>query len=316
MKWSNRVTAILGSKYPIMLGAMQGIGRSAIAAPVSEAGGFGIITAHCFQKPEQLRDDIRKARAMTGQPFGVNFSLGFVSDIDAMLDVALQEGVKVIETSVLPAGKCGMRAKAAGARWIHKVASVEHAVAAERQGADAVIIVGMEGLGFKHTSQLPTLVSIAWAKRLIKVPVIAAGGIGDARSFAGCLAAGAEGVCVGTAFLATKECPITDRYKQALVDASPIDPVFRNQALNPPDTEALTAIMKERGTMPQDQWIKRLEKVMLHQAADGPMKGKEMAAGSLAVGFIDRVVTVKDLIEGMVTGAHRILAIDLPGQFA
>lgn len=252
---------------------------------------------------------------MTGKPFGVNFSIGFVADIDAMLDAALDEGIKVIETSVFPAGKYGMRAKAAGAKWIHKVASVEHAVAAERQGADAVIIVGLEGLGFKHVSQLPTLVSIAWAVRLIKVPVIAAGGIGDARTFAGCLAAGAEGVCVGTAFLATQECPITDSYKQALVNASPIDPVFRSQALNPPNTEALTAVMKERDTMPLDQWVKRLEKVMLHQSADGPMKGKEMAAGSLAVGFIDQVVTVKELIDGMVTGAHQILSVDLPRQF-
>lgn len=314
MKWTNRVTLILGSKYPIMLGAMQGIGRSAIAVPVSEAGGFGIITAHCFHKPEQLREDIRKARAITNKPFGVNFSIGFVSDIDAMLDVALDEGVKVIETSVFRADEYGRRIKAAGAKWIHKVASVEHAVSAERHGADAVIIVGLDGIGFKHTSQLPTLASIAWAARQIRIPIIAAGGIGDARTFAGALAAGAEGVCMGTAFLATKECPISDKYKQSLVNAKPTDPLFRNQALNPPNTEALMEVMKERDALPLDQWLKRLEKVMLQQSPDGKMQGKEMAGGSLAVGLIDKIVTVRELIDSMVAGAEQILTSDIPRQ--
>ena len=314
MRWNNRVTQILGSRYPIMLGAMQGIGRSTIAAPVSEAGGFGVITAHCFRKPEQLREDIRRARTMTDKPFGVNFSIGFVADMDAMLDVALDEGVEVIETSVFRAGEYGRRAKAAGARWVHKVASVEHAIAAERQGADAVIIVGLEGMGFKHTSQIPTLTGIAWAVKQMQVPVIAAGGIGDARTFAGALAAGAEGVCMGTAFLATQECPISDKYKQSLINAKPTDPLFRNQALNPPNSEALTEVMKERNTLPLDQWLKRLEKVMLQQSPDGPMKGKEMAGGSLAVAFIDRIVPVKELIDGMVGGAEQILTSDLPRQ--
>lgn len=314
MRWNNRVTRILGSQYPIMLGAMQGIGRSSIAAPVSEAGAFGIITAHCFRKPDQLREDIRRAKSMTDKPFGVNFSIGFVPDIDAMLDVALDEGINVIETSAFRAGEYGSRAKAAGARWIHKVACVEHAVAAERQGADAVIIVGLDGIGFKHTSQLPTLTSIAWAARQMKIPIIAAGGIGDARTFAGALATGAEGVCMGTAFLATEECPISDKYKRSLVNAKPTDPLFRNQALTPPNTEALAEVMKERDALPIDQWLKRLEKVMLLQSPDGKMRSNEMAGGSLTVGLIDKIVTVRELISGMVAGAEQILTRDLPRQ--
>lgn len=293
---------------------MQGIGRSAIAAPVSEAGGLGIITAHCFRGPEELREDIRRARSMTDKPLGVNFSIGFVPQIDAMLDAALSEGIKVIETSVFRAGEYGARAKAAGARWIHKVASVEHAIAAEREGADAVVIVGLEGIGFKHTSQLPTMVSIAWAVRQVKVPVIAAGGIGDARTFASCLAAGAEGVCVGTAFMATEECPISEARKRSLVEAAPTDPVIRAQALSPPNAEQLAQVMAEKDRLPLDEWLKRLEKVMLLQSPDEAMKVREKAAGSLAVAFVDQVVTVKSLIDSMVNGAYRILT-DLPRQF-
>jgi NAD(P)H-dependent flavin oxidoreductase YrpB (nitropropane dioxygenase family) len=312
MDWDNRVTRILGSKYPIMLGAMQGFGKSTIAAPVSQAGGFGIITAHCFRGPEQLREDIRRARSMTDNPFGVNFSIGFVPDMDRMLDAALDEGIKVIETSVFRAGQYASRIKEAGARWIHKVACVDHALAAERHGADAVIIVGLEGLGFKHTSQLPTMIGVAWAVRQMKVPVIAAGGIGDARTFAGALAMGAEGICMGTAFLATAESPYSAARKQSLVDARPTDPVFRSQALDPPDMKALDDVMKDREAIPFDRWLKKLEKVMLGQSADGPMKAKEMAGGSLAVGFIDRIVPVKDLIDGMVAGVEEILPDGLP----
>ncbi|MBL7119401.1 MAG: nitronate monooxygenase [Dehalococcoidia bacterium] len=316
MEWNNRVTQILGSKYPIMQGAYQGIGTSAIAAPVSEAGGFGIITAHALPKPERLREDIRKAKAMTDKPFGVNFSIGFIPQIDEMLEVAIEEGITVVETSVYRAGEYGKRLKEAGVKWIHKVACMDHALAAERQGADAVIIVGLEGIGFKHMSQLPTLISIAWAARRMKIPVIAAGGIGDARSFAAALAMGAEGVCMGTAFLATKECPISEEYKQSLVDASPTDPNFRNLALNPPNPQDYEAVMKERESLPTDKWLKRLEKVMLGQSADGPMKTKSMAGGSLAVAFIDKVVTVKELIDDIVKGAEEILGKELPRQFS
>ncbi len=316
MKLDNRVTQILGSQYPIMLGAMQGIGKSTIAAPVSEAGGFGIITASCFRNPEKLRDDIRKAKSMTSKPFGVNFSIGLVQDMDAMLDVALDEGIKVIETSVMPGKKYLPKIREAEAKWIHKVACVEHALAAERHGADAVIIVGMEGLGFKHVSQLPTLISVSWAIKQMKIPVIAAGGIGNGHTYAAALGMGAEGICMGTMFMATEECPVGREHKQSLVDAKPSDPLFRNQALNPPDTSALEEVMKDRENMPMDEWLKRLEKVMLKQSPDKPYETKEMAGGSLAVGFIDRVVPVKELIDTIAGNAEEILLNRIPNQFS
>jgi len=299
-----------------MLGAMQGIGNSTIAAPVSEAGGFGVITAHCFRKPEKLRDDIRKAKSMTDKPFGVNFSIGLVQNLDAMLDVALDEGIKIIETSVMPGKQYIPRIREAGASWIHKVACVEHALATERHGADAVIIVGLEGMGFKHISQLPTLISVAWAVKQMKIPVIAAGGIGDGHTFAAALGMGAEGICMGTMFVATEESPAGQRHKQSLVDAKPSDPLFKNQALNPPDMSILEEVMKDRGNMPMEEWLKRLEKVMLQQSPDKPYEVKEMAGGSLAVGFIDRIVPVKALIDTLVSNTEEILLNQVPNQFS
>ncbi len=308
MQWNNRVTQILGTKYPITLGAMQGFGKSSLAAPVSEAGGFGVITAHCFRTPDLLREDIRKARSMTDKPFGVNFSVGFVRDMDAMLDAALDEGIKVIETSIMPSAQHGKRAHEAGAKWIHKGACVEHAIAAEAQGADAVIIVGVEGFSFKTLSQLPTLVGVSWAAKQMKIPIIAAGGIGDGRTFAAALAAGAEGVCMGTGFLATNERPLSPDRKQELVDAKPSDPLYRDLAMHVPSQDALKQVMAQRTTMPLDQWLRRLETTMWGRA---PGENRKMAGGSLAVAFIDGVVPVKDLIENVVSGAEHRLTNDL-----
>jgi len=314
MDWNNRVTEILGSRYPIMQGAYQGFGTSAIAAPVSEAGAFGVITAHCFRSPEKLRDDIRRARAMTDRPFGVNFSVGFVPLLDEMVEVVIEESVPVVETSVSRGDEVGRRAQAAGLKWVHKAASVDHVLSAARHGADAITIVGIEGIGFKNPTQLPTLTAVSWLVRQTDTPVIAAGGIGDARTFAAALCAGAEGICMGTAFLATNECPMPESRKKALVQASPRDDVYRRMALSGPDAGDYERVMAERDSMPVDKWLRRLEKVTLGQSPDGPMKTKSMAKGSLAVAFIDEVVPVKGLIDSIVSGAEQLLNDRLPGR--
>lgn len=326
MEWKTRVTEILGSKYPIIQGAFGGFGTSAIAAPVSEAGGFGIITAGALRTPERLREDIRRARSMTDKPFGVNLSIGLCPHIDEMREVAIEERVPVIFTAAYRADDHGKRAQEAGLKWIHKVATVQHALAAERQGADAVVIVGLEGAGFKNITQLPTLISITTAVRLLKIPLIAAGGIGDARGFLGALGMGAEGVYMGTAFMATKECPISDRYKQALVEAQPWDPQYRDRALAPPKSEEYQRVMKEKGSLPLGQWLLRLEMVLLKESPDLPIDWESayqewdpevalrISGGSLAVGVIDKVVTVKELIEVIIQRAEEILSSEGLGR--
>ena len=317
MNWRTRVTDLLGSRYPIIQGAFGGFGVSALAAPVSEAGGFGIITASALRNPEGLREDIKRACSMTDQPFGVNLSVGLCPRIDEMREVAIEERVPVIFTSAYRADDHGRRIKEAGLKWVHKVATIHHAQAAERHGADAVVIVSLEGTGFKNISQLPTLVTITTAARLLKVPVVAAGGIGDARGFLASLAMGAEGVYIGTAFIATKECPISDRYKEALVKSQPWEPEVRDRCLAPPRPEEYESVKREKDKLPIEEWIPRMERVHLKQSPDfkidwdadyDPGEALRITGPSLAVGVLDRVVSVKEFIDTIIREAEQMLS--------
>jgi len=296
MQWRTKITDLLDCKYPIIQGAFGAFGTSAIAAAVSDAGGLGIIAATALRTPKRLREDIHKARSMTHQPFGVNLSLVGHPNIDEFREVAMEERVAAIFTSAYNAQAHGKRIKEAGIPWIHKVATLKHALAAERHGADAVVIVGIEGVGEKSELQLTTLTSVTMAAKMLKVPVIAAGGIGDARSFLAALAMGAEAVYMGTAFMATKEFPISERYKQALVNASPLDPNVKNRAFAPPPP-GLAEMIKR-----QDIWHARKK---IFQPID-------TLGGSMAVGAITEVVTARKLIDSIIRGAEAILAGEGP----
>jgi len=313
VEWKTRVTELLGSKYPIIQGALQGPGTSSLAAPVSEAGGFGVITAGALRTPERLREDIRRAREMTDKPFGVNITM--ISQVvplaSEFCDVVIEEKVPVLFTSAYKSDELGKRAQAAGIKWIHKVATLRHALAAERQGADAVVLVGIEGAGFKSAIQLPTLTGITTLAKVMKVPLIAAGGIGDARGFLAALAMGAEGIYMGTRFMATQECRIGAGAKRALVEGHPEQPKFRDLALAPPKQDALQRVMAERGSKPLGDWLSSVESAMLSGARERQGQGNVVevggAAGSLAVGVIDDVPTCKELIEGIIQEAEELL---------
>lgn len=280
MEWNTKVTDLLGCRYPILQGAYQGIGTWAFAAAVANAGGHGTITATNSETPQQLRNDIRSCRdasAGSSGTFGVNLSIGLCPEIDGMLDVCLDERVP-IETSVYKPDDFAPRIKASGLPWIHKTARIKDAVHAEHVGADAIIIVGLEGAGMKNPEQLPTLTTTLWGVRTLSVPLIAAGGIGDARGFLAALAMGAEGVTLGTALMATKECPTPDKAKQALVRAAPDSPGLRQRVMMQPVT------------------------------SDAEDDEETRSAGSFAVGVIDRVSTVKEVIDGIIQGAEEIIA--------
>jgi nitronate monooxygenase len=313
MKWRNKATQLLGSKYPIIQGAFGGFGRSELAAPVSAAGGFGIITASALRTPERLREDILKARSITDRPFGINLSIG-IGNLDEMREVAIEQRVPVIFTAAYRAEDHGKRIKDAGLKWVHKVATVKHALSAERQGADAVVIVGLEGAGFKSRDQLPTLVSITSAIKQMKVPVIAAGGIGDARGFVAALGMGAEGIYMGTRFMATKECPISERFKQKLVEAQPWDQEYRERALAPPKDEDFEKVMKDKDKLSQAEWLQRLELLFLKRSPDTEVDWEDddatlkITGASLAVGVIDSVVSVKELIDTIIRDAEQMLS--------
>ena len=301
MQWKTRVTEMLGCKYPIIEGAFGGFGRSVLAAPVSEAGGFGIIEATALGTPEKLRNDIRKARSMTDKPFGVNLSLIGYPRIDELRDVAIEEQVAAIFTSAYKAEEHGKRIKEAGIPWIHKVGTIKHALAAERHGADALVVVGIEGEGEKAANHLTTLTTVSMATKMLHTPVIAAGGIGDGRTFLAALAMGAEGVYMGTAFMATKECPIAERHKQALVNASPYDLEVRDRVFAPPPTGL-------------DELTRKQEVYQLVGDAKPHSTSRPMPVmgGSMAVGAITRIVTVKELIDNIIHEAEELLTVNGP----
>ncbi len=214
-----------GTKYPLIMAAFAGLGRTEFAASFSNAGGLGIITGLNY-KIGSFKSELIKMKSLTNKPFGVNLTvlppgvrafdpLGNISKEDYLkyLEIAIDEGIKVFTTSAYQATHLGERIKESGCFWFHKCTLFRHAISAEKAGANAITLVGMEASGFKNPFQHTTLVNITLAKRLLKTPIIAAGGIGDARGFLGALGMGAEGVCLGSAILLTKESPASKEVK-------------------------------------------------------------------------------------------------------
>lgn len=301
MRWKTRITELLGIQYPIIEGAMAGLGTVELAVPVSNSGGLGMITAWMLRKPETLRQAIRKARSMTNNPFAVNFSPTMDPSLLPMLDVAIEERVPIIETAASRAVEYGERIKRAGLIWIHKVQTVRHALAAERDGADAVCIMGLEGAGLKSPNLLTTMVTIPMAAKKLSIPIIAAGGIGDARGLLGALALGSDAVQLGSVFCAVKECKLADHRKQALVNADPYEPRWRDPILATPTVEDLQKVMTASTTNEMLKAAGRAEDF-------GIPKEAGTGAISLAIGHIDEVLSVRELIENMISEAEEILS--------
>ena len=223
-----------------------------------------------------------------------------------MRDVAIEERVPVIETAGFRSEEYGRRIKESGLKWIHKVTTVKHAITAEQDGADAVCIVGLEGAGFKNPATLPTLINIPMAVKRVKIPVIAAGGIGDARGFLAALAMGAEAVLLGTIFMAVKECPISERRKQALIKADPYDPKWRDVIIHTPSLNEINKLIESAKETKDNQTI--LREVGKIEGMGTLDSGRDFPyPASLAVGFIDKVVSAKELIDNIIKEAEEIL---------
>jgi NAD(P)H-dependent flavin oxidoreductase YrpB (nitropropane dioxygenase family) len=313
MEWKTRITELLDCKYPILEGAYAGFGNWEFAAAVAEAGAHGIITASVSRTPEQLREDIRKCRDATDGSFGVNLSIGICPQIEEMLEVCIEEGVQV-ETAIYKPDALAPRIKESGVKWIHKTARVKDALHAEELGADAVIVVGLEGVGFKNPEQLPTFTTTTWGTKQLKVPFIAAGGIGDARGLLGALGMGADGIMMGTAFMATKECPTNEASKRAMVESRPDNPQLRYRVLSSSDPAEYQKVLKMRDKLPLEEWLPMLERIQpRHSDWAQIMGGEEQSeeklsrVGSLAVGAINSIPTVKEFIDGIIREAEEIL---------
>jgi nitronate monooxygenase len=222
-----RVTELFAIEHPIVGGCMMHISGPEFVAAVSNAGALGMLPSAMFDSQETFRAAVRRTRALTGRPFGVNLSL-FPAlrpiDNELYVNVILDEGVPVVETSgQRPPEEMVARLKEAGIKTMHKCVSIRHALSAQRAGVDAITIFGTEGGGHIGELGLTTMVLVPRAADALDVPLLAAGGIADARGFLAALALGAEGVTIGTRLLVTRECPIHDNLKEALLAATEQD---------------------------------------------------------------------------------------------
>lgn len=213
MNWKTKITKITKTKYPLIMGAFSRWGLVDFAASFSNAGGLGIITALNIDIDE-FRNELQRMKDLTDKPFGINISVfknSMMREEDYLryVEIGLDEGVKIFTTSAYQAPFIGRRVHEEGAFWFQKCPLIRHTVSAEKAGADAVTLIGMESAGNKNPYQHTTLVNLTVTNKLINIPIIAAGGIGDARGFLGALAMGAEAVCFGTAILCTEESPLS-----------------------------------------------------------------------------------------------------------
>src|SRR5512141_1559927 len=217
-----RITELFGVEHPIIQGGMHFVGFAELAAAVSNAGGLGIITGLTQKTPELLAKEIARCRDMTDKPFGVN--LTFLPTFSAppypeYIAAIVEGGVKIVETAGRSPEQYMPALKAAGIKVIHKCTSVRHSLKAQKIGCDAVSVDGFECGGHPGEDDVPGLILLARAAEELKIPYVASGGMGNARSLVAALALGADGINMGTRFMATVEAPIHQNVKQALVDA-------------------------------------------------------------------------------------------------
>ncbi len=231
MKVKNRITNLLGIEYPIIQGGMVWASGWRLASAVSENGGLGLIGAGSM-KADLLREQIRRCKNSTDKPCGVNLPL-MRPDVESLIDVIVEEDVKIIFTSAGHPGKYLEKLKAKGAKVVHVVASVKQALKAESVGCDAIVGEGFEAGGHNGFDQLTTLTLIPQLADAVNIPVIAAGGIADGRGILASFALGAEGVQLGTRFAATVESSASEEFKRKIVEAKDTDTVLILRNLMP-----------------------------------------------------------------------------------
>ncbi len=314
-----RVTGMLGIAYPIVQGGMMWVGRAELAAAVSNAGGLGVLTALTQPTPQALREEIERCRSMTSLPFGVNLTIlptASPPPYREYLQAVIDSGVGVLETAGSSPKEFIAMAKAAGLLVIHKCTSVRHALSAERHGVDIISIDGLECAGHPGEDDVGGLVLFPSAARQVKVPLLASGGIADGRGLAAALVLGAEGVNMGTRFCATREAPIHDDIKQALVRASERDTnlIFRTlhntgRVLKNSISDRVVALERRDGGCE----FKDVQPLVSGQRGRAALESGELEGGLVwagqVVGLIDDIPSCDGLIQRMVTECRQRLTV-------
>ena len=312
-----RITELLGIEHPIIQGGMHYVGFAGLAAAVSNAGGLGIITGLTQGTPEKLAAEIARCRELTDKPFGVNLTFlpGFANPPYAeYIDAIIQGGVRIVETAGRSPEAWMPAMKAGGIKVIHKCTSVRHSLKAQKIGCDAVSVDGFECGGHPGEDDIPNFILLPRAAEALDIPFVASGGMADGRSLVAALALGADGINMGTRFIATREAPVHENVKQAIVAASELDTrlimrplrnterVLANQAV-----ERIVQIERDKGAATTIEDIRELvagvyPKVM----QDGDMEAGAWSCGMVA-GLIHDVPTVAELVERIMSEAHAIV---------
>ena len=312
-----RITELFGIEHPIIQGGMHWVGFAEMAAGVSNAGGLGIITGLTQKTPEDLAKEIAKCHELTDKPFGVN--LTFLPAFTAppypeYIDAIIEGGIKIVETAGRNPQEHLPKMKEAGIKIIHKCTSVRHSLKAEAIGCDAVSVDGFECGGHPGEDDIPNMILLPRAAEELKIPFVASGGMGTGSQLVAALALGADGINMGTRFIATKEAPVHDNVKQALVNASELDTrlimrSLRNteRVLTNDAVEEIIRIEKEKGDQLQiTDIVEQVAGVYPKIMMEGAMDAGAFSCGMVA-GLIHDVPSCKELIDTMMAEAEEII---------
>jgi len=321
-----RITDLFGIRYPVIQGGMHYVGFASLAAAVSNAGGLGVITALTLKTPELLAREIAKCREMTDMPFGVN--LTFLPTFSAppyaeYIDAIAKGGVRIVETAGRSPQEHLPQLKAAGIKIIHKCTSVRHALKAESIGCDAVSVDGFECGGHPGEDDIPNMILLPRAAEELRIPFVASGGMADGRSLVAALALGADGMNMGTRFVATQEAPVHENVKRAIVQASELDTrlvmrALRNteRVLQNKGVARLLEIEREKGADLQISDIyEQVAGVYPRVMLEGDVDAGAFSCGMVA-GLIRDVPTVQELMARIMAEAHDLITRRLAGMLA
>jgi NAD(P)H-dependent flavin oxidoreductase YrpB (nitropropane dioxygenase family) len=312
-----RITELFGIRHPIIQGGMHYVGFAELASAVSNAGGLGIITGLTQRTPELLANEIRRCHQMTDRPFGVNLTfLPTVTspDYPGYIRALIDGGIKVVETAGNNPQKWLPALHDAGVKVIHKCTSVRHALKAQAIGCDAVSVDGFECGGHPGEDDVPNFILLPRAADELRIPFVASGGMADGRSLVAALALGAEGINMGTRFIATQEAPVHEHVKQAIVAATELDTrlvmrPLRNteRVLNNAAVERL--LEKERrlgAALKIEDILDEVAGVYPRIMKEGAMDAGAWSCGMVA-GLIHDVPTVKQLIDRVMAQANQLI---------
>ena len=313
-----RITELFGIERPIIQGGMHHVGLAELAAAVANAGGLGIITALTQPSPQHLRDEIARCRTMTDRGFGVNLTfLPSVNppDYPGYVAAIIEGGVKIVETAGNNPAKWLPMLKEAGIKVIHKCTSIRHALKAEAIGCDAISVDGFECGGHPGEDDIPNFILLPAAARALSIPFVASGGMADGRSLVAAIALGADGINMGTRFIATREAPVHENVKQAILAATELDtrlimrPLTNTErVLTNPAVERLLAKERELGAEIRFADIApEVAGVYPKVMRDGQVDVGAWSCGMVA-GLIHDIPTVQELLDRIMADAEGMLA--------